>query len=145
MKIISHRGNLNGPTSKLENTREHLWEAIKAGFDIEVDVWYLDGWYFGHDENHLLPVSVHALHGLDPWAWYHAKNVEALYYLRKIGATRFFFHQTDDVTITSDGHFWTFAGKPITNRSIACLPENAPNWDVSQAFGVCTDYPSKYI
>ena len=50
MILISHRGNLSGP-SKEENHPEHIIKAAAAGFDVEVDVWVINNDYFlGHDE-----------------------------------------------------------------------------------------------
>lgn len=37
MRIIAHRGNLNGPTTK-ENHPDYLLQAIEAGFDAEADI-----------------------------------------------------------------------------------------------------------
>ena len=42
MKVISHRGNLNGPNKQTENTIESIKTAINLGFDVEIDVWYID-------------------------------------------------------------------------------------------------------
>ena len=40
MKFISHRGNLYGPNPKLENKPTYIIEALKMGFDVEVDVFF---------------------------------------------------------------------------------------------------------
>ena len=45
MIFISHRGNLNGKKKKLENKPVYIKDAIKKGFNVEVDVWYTDGFY----------------------------------------------------------------------------------------------------
>ena len=51
MKLIAHRGNITGPKPELENSPDYIFEAIKKGFDVEVDVWYgTDGKFMlGHD------------------------------------------------------------------------------------------------
>lgn len=55
MKIISHRGNLNGPNKQTENTIESIKLAINLGFDVEIDVWYIDNiLYLGHDSDSLI-------------------------------------------------------------------------------------------
>ena len=41
MILISHRGNLNGKTDD-ENKPKYIEEAFSQGFDVEVDVWYID-------------------------------------------------------------------------------------------------------
>ena len=40
MRIISHRGNLDGSNSSLENSPNYILRAIELGFDVEVDLWY---------------------------------------------------------------------------------------------------------
>jgi glycerophosphoryl diester phosphodiesterase len=81
MKLIAHRGNINGPDPSKENTLEYIEQAIAQGFDVEVDVRYspLDSkLYLGHDGPD---------HKVD-WFWFgkyrdnlwiHCKNIEALY------------------------------------------------------------------
>jgi hypothetical protein len=39
MKIISHRGNLNGSSTDIENHPTYIQAAINAGYDVEVDAW----------------------------------------------------------------------------------------------------------
>ena len=41
MILISHRGNLNGK-SNMENRPGHINKALWQGFDVEIDVWYID-------------------------------------------------------------------------------------------------------
>ena len=51
MKIISHRGNLNGVDSKNENKPETIVKALDLGFDVEIDIRVINGEiYLGHDE-----------------------------------------------------------------------------------------------
>ena len=51
MILISHRGNLSGPNPLRENTANYIDEAIKKGFDVEIDIWENEGDFFlGHDE-----------------------------------------------------------------------------------------------
>ena len=47
MKLISHRGNINGKQLDLENDPKYIENAIKQGYDVEVDIWYTDGFYLG--------------------------------------------------------------------------------------------------
>ncbi len=42
IKIIAHRANLNGPDHETENTPASINKAIKLGFDVEVDIWYIN-------------------------------------------------------------------------------------------------------
>ena len=51
MIFISHRGNLDGLNPDRENSPDYIDEAIKLGFDVEVDVRTKDGQlWLGHDE-----------------------------------------------------------------------------------------------
>ena len=37
MKIISHRGNLNGPSKELENNVSQIEQCLQMGYDVEID------------------------------------------------------------------------------------------------------------
>ena len=51
MIYISHRGNLDGKSEKDENNPEYVMNAVKKGFDVEIDVWFKEGNFFlGHDD-----------------------------------------------------------------------------------------------
>ena len=55
----------------------------------------------------------------------------------------FFWHDDDDLTITSKGYFWSHPKiKPIKN-SIAVLPENH-SYDLNDCLGICSDNILKY-
>jgi hypothetical protein len=65
IKIISRRGNMNGPCRQDEPSPKRILEALRQGFDVEADAWRTErGWFFGHDfPRH--PVS-HGFNGLKP-------------------------------------------------------------------------------
>ena len=51
MVLISHRGNTNGKFESYENEPMYIDKAISQGFDVEIDVWMIDGILFlGHDK-----------------------------------------------------------------------------------------------
>jgi len=54
MKLIAHRGNIDGPNSSQENRPEYIEAAIAKGYDVEIDIRY-DTFnkilYLGHDES----------------------------------------------------------------------------------------------
>ena len=135
MILISHRGNINGIKSDLENKSEYINEALNQGFDVEIDVWWIDNqFYLGHDEpRYLVKEDFLRKSGL----WCHAKNIDALNQMIDSEMTHCFWHQEDDVTLTSEGYLWTYPGKQLTSNSIAVLPEgNVPD-DIA---GICSDY-----
>ena len=52
MKLISHRGNIAGKNFELENRPDYISNAIKLGYDCEIDVWLIKNKiYLGHDKN----------------------------------------------------------------------------------------------
>jgi hypothetical protein len=133
MILISHRGNLNGKCDE-ENHPDHIDMALAQGFDVEIDVWkVLDEYYLGHDEPQY-KVSMKFLKNEKLWC--HAKNIEALYDMNKEGV-HCFWHQTDDVTLTSKGYLWTYPEKGLTKNSIAVLPKEIDK--NLNCYGVCTD------
>ena len=51
MKLISHRGNIDGRRPDLENNPDYILKAIDKGYDCEIDVWLLKNTiYLGHDK-----------------------------------------------------------------------------------------------
>jgi hypothetical protein len=139
MFLISHRGNINGPNQKQENHPDYIMKAIDAGYDVEVDVWFVNGKFFlGHDfADH--EVSKYFL--LNDKIWCHAKNIIALHKLVEIGA-HCFWHENDKCTLTSKGYIWTYPGEQLFGKSIAVMPKN--NKSLSSCIGVCCDYISQY-
>jgi hypothetical protein len=143
MKLIAHRGNISGPNKELENHPEYILQALKKGFDVEIDLWFVDSKPFlGHDEaQYLVTEDFLRIPGL----WIHCKNIDALTYLKSISINNpYFFHNTDDVTLTSNGYFWTYPGKKLSKWSIAVMPEMESFYNIEIAYGVCSDFVSNY-
>lgn len=141
MLLISHRGNLDGPNKERENSPAYILEACDAGFNVEIDVWFIDGeYYLGHDEPIYL-IDEEFLFNKSLWC--HAKNLAALEAMVR-NKIHCFWHQEDDVTLTSLKFLWTYPGKELSGRSIAVMPEQVEGWDISNVYGVCTDYVLKY-
>ena len=149
MIYISHRGNINGPNKKRENSHDYLKETMKKGFNVEVDVHYkTNNFYLGHDRP---KYKVKKKFLLNKKVWCHAKSILALKNLEKIKA-HFFWHQKDDVTLTNRGYFWTYPGKKLTKKSICVLPEWQNNNKGKRprviikfnCAGICSDYISDY-
>jgi len=145
MIYIAHRGNLNGPNPEKENHPEYLMDAVSQGYDVEVDVWVIDGkLILGHDSPQY---EVKREFILNDSFWHHAKNIQAFYMLNKMRPNYLincFFHDTDDAVLTSGGWLWTYPGKELTPDSIAVLPERVPDWEIGQAYGICTDFVERY-
>jgi len=141
MKIISHRGNLNGPNSITENSILAINTALYKGFDVEIDVWFKNGkWYLGHDKpNYQIDESFLENKKL----WCHAKNLDALNLMLKNKKIHCFWHQNDDFTLTSKNYIWTYPDKDTRDNSIIVLikKEKIPK----KTFGICTDFPISFI
>jgi hypothetical protein len=141
MKLIAHRGLINGPDKNIENTVEQINLALHRGYDCEVDVWYKDNaWFLGHAEPKTL---VDFLFLVRAGLWLHAKNIDALHMLKYTGLN-YFWHQNDDFTLTSKGYIWTYPGKALTSNSICVLPEwddpTLSNVKNLKCFGICSDF-----
>ena len=142
MKLISHRGNINGKIPNNENHPEYIDEALHAGFDVEIDMWWVDGRiYLGHDEPQY-EVDTKWLENRMDSLWVHCKNVELLDWIRST-SLHWFWHEEDTLTLTSKGHVWVYPGKQPIVGSIAVMPE-IHDEDVSKCIGVCSDVISRY-
>lgn len=141
MLIISHRGNLDGPNPVTENNPHQVMKAIYQGFDVEVDLWWKDnGLFLGHDE---------PKYKIDYWflvnkhLWIHCKNIEAVTYLSSDDYLHLFYHE-GKVAYTSKAFLITAPGEMTGFKSVACLPESVPDWNIKDAYAICTDYPLRY-
>lgn len=137
---IAHRGNINGP-SDAENGPVHIVVAISQGFDVEVDIWMNDeGIFLGHDfPQHLVDETF--LEDIAEHAWFHCKNIEALgYFTHNMPDARYFWHQEDDYTLTSNGYIWTYPGKTATSKSIIVLKDKIDLSKYEGVYAVCSDY-----
>lgn len=141
MKIISHRGNLNGRNIELENHPDYIDLALKEGFDVEIDVWVENNLiYLGHDYP-TYQTSYEWLNHRQKKLWVHAKNLYSIEYLNKTDFN-WFWHQNDLITITSHGNIWSNIGVYVENGITVQLDFiNLPE----KIMGVCTDDPRSYF
>jgi len=136
MKLISHRGNLKGPIPELENKPEYINDALFLGYDVEIDVWVVDGYFWlGHDKPQYR-IDYRLL--LDRRLWCHAKNLESLRRLLEIGA-HVFWHENDQRTLTSKGFVWTYPGKDADRFSII-VQQGPIVGQLPDVGGICSDY-----
>jgi len=143
MILIAHRGNLNGIDTDKENSPSYIKKALKNGYDVEIDVWYCNNKFvLGHDKPDFeVKIDFLQQNGL----WCHAKNLDALNQMLLVPEIHSFWHQEDDVTLTTRNYIWTYPGKKLVDRSIAVLPENT-NWDLDNTvhIGICSDIIEQY-
>lgn len=142
MILISHRGNLRGPNPKLENTPNYINDALLNGYDVEIDIRYINGYYFlGHDyPEHTVSRKFIENKNL----WIHCKDYDTLsHFIDMYQDLNFFYHTNEDYVITSKNYIWAYPGKYGTKNTIAVMPELS-NISVVNFEGVCSDYVESY-
>ena len=147
MFFIAHRGNMFGPNPEKENEPNYIMDAIKNGFDVEVDIWFRYNcsvsngiFYLGHDRPQY-PIDNSFIEEIKTNTWFHCKNLNALNRISEFENINYFWHQNDDFTLTSNGYIWTYPGKLVSERCIL-VQLNVPNlkdYDILPA-GICSDY-----
>jgi hypothetical protein len=142
MIYISHRGNLKGRSVERENEPAYIDEAINAGFDVEIDMWWVDGRvYLGHDEPKYEVDNEWLVDRVDK-LWVHCKNVELLNWIRST-ILHYFWHEEDTLTLTSKQYVWVYPGKQPIIGSIAVMPE-IYNDKIKKCVGICSDFVEDY-
>jgi hypothetical protein len=142
MILISHRGNIDEKIVERENHPDYIDTAINLGYDVEIDMWWIDGkTYLGHDvpqyevDDEWLTKRINKL-------WVHCKNIELLNWIRST-TLHYFWHEEDTLTLTSKNQIWAYPGKQPILGSIAVMPEiNKDN--ISLCIGICSDYIKNY-
>jgi YrbI family 3-deoxy-D-manno-octulosonate 8-phosphate phosphatase len=148
MKIYAHRGNLNGPNPERENNPKYLDEALKAGFCVELDVWFKDGcWFTGHDKpTFIVPLQ----YLMDSNKLCHAKDLATCKELEKYDYAIHYFYQDEEMAVhTSEGicllhekfvEIYTDSFK--INQQIYVDLSPTPQFFPS-AYGLIVDYPKE--
>jgi hypothetical protein len=136
MRIISHRGNLDGRNIYLENSTDYILRAIELGFDVEIDLWYENNkFYLGHD----LPqyeIDIEWIISLKNNLWVHCKNITCMDKLYDTDIN-YFWHDKDLTTITSKGYFWSQPDILLKNGITVNVDYKEITEDI---FGICSDY-----
>ena len=136
--FIAHRGNMHGPEPDYENTSDYLRDAYSRGFGVECDLQiYNDVLYYGHDEPQ---ETVDYEFLTKPYVFCHAKTIETMQLLVTSGF-HCFWHESDQLTLTSRGFMWCHPGiypdhkkaiwLDLMGYEMPALSENI--------FGVCGD------
>lgn len=154
MKLIAHRGNINGPNKDMENNPKYILNTLSLGYECEIDVRFIDGnLYLGHDLPDYLIDMDFLLNNSDR-LWIHCKNMEALDFLHDYKELNLFWHETDQYTLTSKGYIWSYIGVKTTKNVICVMPELIDNnydnnvltkFKNKDIFGVCSDYCLRYL
>jgi len=142
MKLISHRGNMVGPNPSRENTPSYIDTAISAGYEVEVDINYVDGkFYLGHDTPDIEITRIWMEKRKDK-ILFHCKNLDAATQLN--GDYKFFCHTSDSFVLTSTNHVWVHdLSLNLDNKCIIPLLDESSivkRINDVEVYGVCTDY-----
>ena len=97
-------------TSTKRFSVDHSSGSLITGYEVEIDVWYIDKKFvLGHDTPQY---EVDWKFLTNSSYWCHAKNIDALNLMLE-NDIHCFWHQDDDVTITSYGFIWTSPDKKL--------------------------------
>jgi len=149
MILISHRGNIIGPNPSRENSPSYIDAAISAGYDVEVDITYLNGkFYLGHDTPDY-EISEIWMEKRKDKIWFHCKNLDSASRLYEMQTDkikyRYFCHSCDTYVLTSTGNIWVH--DLTLNINDKCIIPLLNDDDVTEysgniVYAVCTDYIS---
>ena len=145
MKLIAHKGNVNGPDPSRENTPEQIEWCIENGYDVEIDVRYSpekDKFYLGHDDlQH--EINWWWLAGKQKNLWIHCKDLFTLHeFTARTSGYNYFWHQRDDYTLTSKGQIWASPAQDYNKDTVRVIedPEEVKEYD---CYAICSDYVGK--
>jgi hypothetical protein len=144
MKIISHRGNIQGPVPDKENRPSYIDCALQLGYEVEVDLRFEKGeFWLGHDEAQY-KIEKHWASLRKEHIWFHCKDIYSCLELAKLEENfKYFCHEFDNYVITSTGKIWVHdLTKIIDNNCIIPLISlnDIKQYKNSAPYGVCTDY-----
>jgi len=146
LRLISHRGNITGPITEKENHPAYIDTALNLGYDVEIDIWYVDGkLWLGHDEPQY-ETSLEWLEFRSPSLWIHCKDMNSLSYFNEYSSKvssqfNYFSHDTDRGVLTSHNYIWS---TNLYDRGILVMPETFNKEPIKTTFGVCSDYIKNY-
>jgi hypothetical protein len=153
MILIAHRGNISGPNHERENHPDYILNAINAGYDVEIDLWYAptypgdeNPYYLGHDEPQY-KIDFGFLVDHCEHLWVHCKSFETLESLASVSYTsviNYFYHTDEDYVLTRHGYVWAYPGKVAYGRNTICVMPELDNYKIGDVGGVCSDYVEMY-
>jgi hypothetical protein len=142
--IISHLGNIDGRNPDKENNPVYVEKALKAGWHVCVNVFFVNGGFIlpHAGGNSPMPPSFFS----KPRVWARAFNTDTADALCNINAHSIMF-TGEFPALTSAQFIWTPPPHTLTARAIAYLPEIEDNgWlDLAEPAGLCSNEPASYI
>ena len=144
MKLISHRGNYSGIYPDRENKPSYIDTTLSMGYDVEVDVRYINGeFYLGHDTPDIIISKSWILDRKDN-IWFHCKDLYAAQQFKNMDCgIKYFCHSSDDFVLTSTNHIWVH-NLELKLDETCIIPlldeESIENYDNQLVYAVCTDF-----
>jgi len=154
MKLISHRGNINGRNPERENTPEYIEEAL-INFDVEIDLMYKDNSiWLGHCSPEI-KIDTDWLLKNSSKLWIHCKDLESLDFLSRLNdeilesknytTLNYFGHSNDPFVLTSKNILFCLPSNNLTSKCVLVMPEYFGFEPCSfNIYGILTDYPINY-
>jgi hypothetical protein len=144
MKIISHRGNINGAIPDRENRPSYIDCAINLGYDVEVDIRFINGqFWLGHDEPQY-KIELSWMTDRKNKIWYHCKDISSAIILTELNDEyQFFCHFSDKYVLTSIGKLWVH-DLDLNLGDTCIIPlltiKDIDNYSGNKPFAICTDF-----
>jgi hypothetical protein len=156
MRVIAHRGNLEGPDKAQENSIKSTFNCLYRDLDVELDIHVKNNLiYLDHDG--ILSDSTPCIDlksfckefdSFQDKLWLHCKNLEAVIYCQaNLQQYNYFGHSNDEFVLTSKGYIFT-RPNVATGKNVVCvMPElcNLKLEQVKKYESVLTDYPLYYL
>lgn len=142
MILISHRGNIFGADPRYENSPEQIRRAYHSGYYCEVDIRLnTDGkLVLGHD------LGTYDYEDIEDYIkerlYHHCKDVKTyMYFKEKLSNRVYFFHESDEITLVSNGMVWAHPNCEDVENKICLLLANIPSQarNIRKASGFCFD------
>ena len=142
IKIISHRGNIDGPIPNKENRPSYIDCALSSGYNVEVDIRCIDGKYWlGHDTPDY-QVNLEWINKRKDNIWFHCKDLESSSKFTSLDAICF-CHTSDPYVLVNNSYIWVhdLTMKLDENCIIPLINQfDIINFNNKFVYGICTDY-----
>jgi hypothetical protein len=146
MVYYSSNGNISHIDLERESSPDYILEAVKSGYKVRFCIRLMsdDNLWIGEHEAKYKIEDIDFLFKNSKHFLIHCKNISSLHKLREIDLKKqlhYYYHATDNVSISSKGYFLIDYGKrPLGENVIAMFPEDTDYQisDLKKCFGVCS-------
>ena len=140
MRLISYRGNKQGPNPELENTMGYVQETINRGLDVMVDLWLIDNKIYMGPEESKEPIDFDWLERFSSRLWLNCRDHELLSRfldLDPIGKYLHYFYLGSAETTLTSRNYLLATEDFKTKNCIVFLPDI--NNNITDVYGICTN------